>query len=181
MIPVEQILALCCGDLDAADADAVEEHLLACDACSGLADRFAAIGRGIAGVVRDGQGRGTITRATAEHLRELRLPIGEYRIPAGGSVQCRLAPGDVLNMVTLEVPATGPGRIDSVLLAADGREIERAIDIPLDRTAGTLTLIESRQVLRALPTARLTLRLLEVDADRTRTLSEYGFDHHATD
>lgn len=179
MIAIERIAALCCGDLDATETDAVEQHLLDCDLCSLVADRLASIGRGVTRIVMQGLGRGIVTSATAERLRTLGVPIGEYRIAPGASVRCQLVPDDVFNMVTFELPPSDASRIDCLLLDANGSELERSVDVAFDRTRNTVTLIESRERLQSLPTTKLTVRLLVVEQERARVLAEYVLDHQA--
>ena len=63
-IPEETLLDYWTHDLaDDAESDRVEEHLFACGDCSARLNRLAALGTGVAALVRQGRVAGIMSRA----------------------------------------------------------------------------------------------------------------------
>jgi hypothetical protein len=173
MIAIEQLVASALGELPA-DADAeVEVHVLSCGRCASLYAAFLRLGPAIADLVR---GAGTVmpvTRALVERLDAEGLISRRYELRAGAVVPCAVGPTDIYSLTTYHVELAGVTRVDLI------RGGQRVPDVPFDADAGRVYMLTRSDALRALPSMRLALRLVAVDAAGERTLGEYALDHTA--
>ena len=125
------------GDSDAAATEAIDAHLLQCDACGATFDEVVALSRG----VREAFGRGAVPSMLSapfvERLKAAGRRVREYRVPHNGSVVCSVAPEDDLLVSRLDVPLQGVTRLDAVfeLSLAPGQPM-RLNDVPFDAARG---------------------------------------------
>jgi hypothetical protein len=119
----------------------------------------------------------TILTATAiDRLRQDGRTIREYRVAAGGGVNCTVAPEDDVLVARLELPPGGDASVDLVSRMDDG-EGERLSDLPLEPGASELILATPIDFIRSLPASVLVLRLVAVRPGGERVLGEYTFHH----
>ncbi len=166
------------GALAEGEEEAVEEHLLACDACGARLRELVALAVGLRELARGGSLRmvvsdGFLKRAAAEGLR-----VREYSPPPGGGVQCTVTAQDDLLIARLAADLSGTRRVDISICDQQGTEQARLADIPVNPTAGGTILQESITFAKAAPTNVMIIRLLDVAEGRgERLLGEYTFNH----
>jgi len=160
-------------DLDDAPLDA---HVLACDACTASLEWLAALADAMPDVVRRGETLLIMPDALLTRLRAQGAQVREYRLRAGGSVNCTIAPTDDVVVAHLEAHLAGATRIDLVASSAAGTH--RATDIPFDPARGSIVLASRSRDLRALGRETFVARLVAVDAHGEREIGCYTF-HHA--
>jgi hypothetical protein len=97
-----------------AATDAVDEHLMQCEACGQLLDQLVALGDGVRAAFRGGDVEAVTGDAFVRRLAEHGLRLREYRLPHNGSVNCTVAPEDELLVARLEAPLQGVQRLDVV-------------------------------------------------------------------
>jgi hypothetical protein len=164
-----------CGE-PLADRGRIEEHLLGCDACStrlGLLQRMA---EATAALLREGELPGVVVPAVLDRLRREGRRIREYAVPAGGGVQCTVAPDDDVLLARLGVELHGVSRLDLVSRVDDGPE-HRVSDLPFDPHAGELLLLPPVALIRARPAHVQTFELYAVAAQGQRVIGRYEFRH----
>lgn len=163
--------------LGESEDDAIEEHLLGCGECSGRLEWLAALGEGIRGVFRRGAVRAVLSRGMVQALKDRGLRLREYRVPAGGSVQCTIDAADDFVLSRLEAPLAGVRRLDLELLDALGAARDRLEDIPFDPAAGEVLVLPAAAPLRLQPAHVERMRLVAVAEGARRALGEYTFFH----
>jgi hypothetical protein len=161
---------------EAPAGDGVDEHLLGCDSCAAELGRLVALGDAIRRVVRDGGVRAVVPASFVERIAAEGLRLREYRVAAGGSVACTLAPDDDILVARLVADVSGASRVDLAWVDPDGNEEERIPDVPVG-TAGEIVWVQRTAVIRALPATTLRARVLAVADDGERVLGEYTFNH----
>lgn len=168
------------GDGDAAASDAIDEHLLHCDACGAVFDEIVALARGVRDAFSHGLVPSALTPGFVERLKASGRRVREYRVPAGGSVMCSVAPDDELLVSRVGAPLAGVRRLDALFSFsfAPGEE-QRLQDVPFDAAAGELLLAPKLAEIRRLPTHDVTLRLLSVDDAGEHEIARYTFHHRA--
>ncbi len=162
------------GDLPAEELNAVEEHLLGCEACSARLEELVRLRDGVHALVRTGAlpvvvGRSFVAIAHRDGLR-----VREYAAAPGERVLCTVTPDDDLVIAHLRADLRGSPTVDLVAEMEDGRVV-RAPDIPVDHDTNEVVIAQSMPFLRGLPTTTVRLRL-EAGA---RVLGEYTFAHTA--
>jgi hypothetical protein len=168
------------GDTDAATTEAIDAHLLHCDACGEVFDAVVALGRG----VRDAFSRGLVPAILAPGLVERVQAAGrrvrEYRLPAGGSATCSIAPEDDLLVSRVSAPLGGVERLDAVFTFSHlpGHE-QRLRDLPFHADAGEVLFAHQVAEVRRQPSHDVSLRLVAVDAAGEREIARYTFHHRA--
>lgn len=106
-VPVDTLLAWWLHETDAAQTQAVDAHLMHCDACGSAVDALAALGdsvraafkAGLVGTVTTGD---FIARLTSRGVR-----VRAYRLVANGGVDCTVAPDDELLVSHVQAPLAG--------------------------------------------------------------------------
>jgi anti-sigma factor RsiW len=166
------------GELDPEREPALEEHLLGCAHCSARLEEIALLGAGIRDAFRRGALHAVLPPGFVEGLRREGLRMREYRVPAGGSVNCTIGADDDFVYSRLEAPLAGVQRLDLVVLGP-GRQAEVTFeDIPFDAAAREVLVFPSAAALKALPAHTQRMRLVAVGGAGARTaIGEYTFVH----
>ncbi len=165
------------AELDPADEEAVEEHLLGCAACCGRLREVAALADGIRRLARSGVLRVVVSDAFLARLAREGLRVREYRVPAGGSVACTVTARDDLLVGRLVAKIQEARRVDLVLCDAVGREQRRLEDVPIRPGGGEVAMLEPIDLARKLPASVLRVRMLAVEPAGERLLGEFTFNH----
>ena len=169
------------GALGGREEEAVEIHLLGCDACGSRLRDVIALAEGVCRIAREGSLRMVVSDTFLRRAGEEGLRIREYAPPNGGSVQCTVGAEDVLLIARLAADLSGAARVDLSLCDEHGVEQQRLEDIPVRPGSGGVTLQESITFAKASPTQTKMMRLLALDsAGRERAVGEYTFHHTRT-
>ena len=169
------------GALAGPEEEAVEIHLLGCDACGSRLRGVIDMAEGVRRIAREGSLRMVVSDAFLRRAGEEGLRIREYAPPNGGSVQCTVGADDVLLIARLAADLSGAARVDLSLCDEHGVEQLRLEDIPVHPGSGGVTLQESITYAKAGPTQTKMMRLLARDAaGRERMVGEYTFHHTRT-
>jgi anti-sigma factor RsiW len=169
------------GMLPSADEEAVETHLLTCDACGDRLREALALGEALRALARSGALRVVVSDRFVEHAAQAGLRVREYAPPRGEGVQCTVAADDDLLVARLAVEAISASRVDLSWSDSGGVERQRMVDIPIRTDAGSVICQQSITWAKASPTATMIARLLAVDEKGDeRLLGEYAFHHTRT-
>ena len=167
--------------LSASAEDAVEQHLMTCDACGDRLREVIALAEGLRALARSGTLQVVISEQFRNHVAQEGLRVREYAPPRGGSVQCTVAADDDLLLARLAVDLTTTSRADLSWCDPDGVELQRMADIPIRADAGSVICQQSISWAKASPTSSMIARLLAVDDEgNERVLGEYTFHHTRT-
>ncbi len=170
-----------CGELEVAEADALEEHLFECPGCALRAEKLAAS----ASAVRDAMRVGgvpavALTRSALEQLSADAVPVRHYRIGNGETVPCQ-ATADHFSVVHLRLDRpVDKRRMDVGIQSSAGFSMQYE-NVPINQPDGEVTLAWPGAMVRAQPTSVLTLTLTEVDGGDRRVLGQYKLSHTATE
>lgn len=156
--------------------DPLEEHLLACGYCSGRLRGLVALGDGVRRLAHEGRVPMVITPSFLDAASREGLRTRQYRVPAGGRVDCTVTAEDDLLVGRLQGDFRGVSRLD-VVLQEEGRPDHRVPDVPVRPDAGELIVAQAMPAARAWGTTRIRFRLLARDTDGERLVGEYTFDH----
>jgi hypothetical protein len=178
-LPVDALLAWWLhDDASAADADAVEEHLMQCDACGETLDALVALGDGVRAAFRAGAVSAVTTAAFVDRLAAHGLRVREYRPPPNGSVECSVAPDDDLLVSHLAAPLAGVERVDAVAVSSLEPGVEHRLeDVPFDAKTGEVLWLPRIAQVKTLPAHTLNVTLLAVAPGGARELGRYAFHH----
>jgi hypothetical protein len=165
---------------DGADDDAVEQHLMACDACGEELDALVALGHGVREAFRAGAVGTMATQALVDRLTRDGLRLREYRVPHDGSIACTVTPDDDLLVSHVQAPLQGVERIDAIMEVSVQPGVQhRMDDVPFDPSSGEVIYVPNVQAVRQLPDHVMQLTLLAVSPDGERELGRYTFHHAA--
>ena len=178
-IPEETLIDYWTHDLaDGAESDRVEEHLFACGDCSARLQQLAALGTGLAALVRDGRVAGIVSRSILNrlqrdgvHVRMFWLgPARRYRapsFPATTSWSPLCAPTS---------PVWTPSRFRSPGPAA--RRLGQCDDVPVAGLGGEVLWATPAALVQQMPSMRLQLTLTSAGATHDE-LGRYVLEHSA--
>lgn len=162
-----------------ASVDAADEHLMGCDACGGTLDELVALGAGVRAAFRAGALASVTTAAFVQRLAGRGLRLREYRVPAGGSVECSVAPDDDLLVSRLQAPLDGVLRVDAVVASSLDPGVEHRLeDLPFDPRSGEVIWLPKVAAVKLEPANTLRVTLLSIDdGGGARELGRYAFHH----
>jgi hypothetical protein len=164
------------GDTPTAEEERVEEHLLGCGACSARLRALATIGDGVRRLACGGAFDVVVGPSFVEEAARLGLRVREYRVPAGGRVECTVTPEDDLMISRLQGDFRGVARLDLVA-QVEGFPDQRMEDLPVDPSAPEIVLSGAMPMLRALGRTAVRLRLIAPGLDGDLLVGEYTFAH----
>jgi hypothetical protein len=173
------LLAWWLDELPEAEANEFEEHLFACDECTARWERLSGLRESVKQALLDARFATAVSPGFLQQIKDSGLRIREYRVPAGGSVACTIAPGDDLVVSRLEAPLAGVRQLD--LIFDDGGTQHRAAHIPFDAASGEVTVIPPVAVIRGWKAATQRMRLVAVNLGAERLIGEYTFNHSPWD
>lgn len=166
------------GALQGPDEEAVEEHLLDCDACGARLRDVIALADGVRAIAREGSLRLVVSDAFLQRAGGDGLHVREYAPAPGGAVQCTVAADDDLLIARFAADLSEAGRLDLCFFDGAGIEQSRLRDIPFQAGAGQVAYQEAIEFMKAAPSHTMTARLVGVDdAGGERVLGEYTFHH----
>jgi hypothetical protein len=167
---------------DLADGDEtgqVEEHLFACGDCSARLHRLAALGTGLATLVRQGRVAGIVSRTLLNRMQRDGLHIRMYSLVPGETVPCAVFPGDDLIVTALRADFSA---VEAVTLSVTGpgdSPFSQLDNVPVSRPDGEVLWATSAAVVRQMPSMRLQLTLASAGATRAE-LGRYVLEHSAS-
>jgi hypothetical protein len=177
-LSIDTLLDYWLHDSDAASTDAVDEHLMRCDACGERLDELIALGEGVCEALRAGAVAMVTSEAFVQRLAGRGLRVREYRLPHNGSVNCSVAPDDELLVSRLAAPLQGVQRLDARAQLSTEPGVQHELpDVPFDPRTGEVVVVSKLAAVRRLPAYTLQLTLLAVDEGGTRELGRYTFHH----
>ena len=178
-LPVDALLDYWLNDAaPAAAVDAVDEHLMQCDACGAALDELVALGDGVRAAFRAGAISAVTTPAFVQRLVGQGVRVREYRPPPNGSVECSVAPDDDLLVSHLAAPLAGVERLDAVAVSSLAPGVEHRLeDLPFDPTAGEVLWLPKVAEVKTLPAHTLQVTLLAIEPGGAREIGRYAFHH----
>jgi hypothetical protein len=179
-IPDGTLLDYWARDLAEGDeTDRVEEHLFACGDCSARLHRLAALGPGLATLVRQGRVSGIVSRGLLNRMQREGIHVRTYSLAPGETVPCAVFPGDDLVVAALRADFSG---VEAVTLSVTGSgdwPRSEMDDLPVSGPDGEVLWALPAAVVRQMPSMRLQLTLASVGATGAE-LGRYVLDHSAS-
>jgi len=177
-VPIESLLAWWLHETDAAETDAVDEHLLRCDACGETLDALLGLADGVRAAFKAGL-VGAI--ASAEFVAKVATRghrVREYRLPWNGGVDCTVAPDDELLVGRLQAPLAGVERLDAILEFSYAPGVRHRVeDVPFDAGAGEVIYLPKIAEVKRAPVHAHTVTLIATRGGAERSLGTYTFRH----
>jgi hypothetical protein len=174
----QDLLAYWLGELDDARESQLDEHLLACAACSDRLREIVDIGAAIRGELLRGNRFGFVLPAAFISRVKLQgFRVREYDLGPGGSVSCTITPDDDLVASRLRAPLRGVRRLDIVMHDSQLGTV-RATDVAFDPEAGSVTYVPNVSFLRSLGHAQQRVELVAVEGVDERVIADFTFNHH---
>lgn len=179
-IPEGRLLDYWARDLrDGDETDQVEEHLFACGDCAARLDRLAALGPGLAALVRQGRVSGIVSRALLNRMQRDGLHVRMYSLAPGETVPCAVFPGDDLVVTALRADFAG---VDAVTLSVTGpadSPFSQIDNVPVSGPDAEVFWATPAAVVRRMTSTRLQLTLVSAGASPAE-LGRYVLDHSAS-
>ena len=175
---IEALLDYWLDDSDAAASEAIDEHLMQCEACGRALDDLVALGDGVRAAFRSGAVSAMASDAFLKRLVDHGVQVREYRLPPDGSVDCTVAPDDELLVAHLETPLQDVDRLDAVVTLSFAPDVQHRLrDVPFDARAGEVLWMPKFGLVRNAPAHTAEVTLLSVDAGGANELGRYTFHH----
>ena len=169
------LLAWWLDELDEVQSAELEEHLFGCDACTARLRELLALRAGVRKTFHDSQFGTAVTLGFVERLRESGRRLREYRVDAGGSVMCTIAPDDDFVVSRMHAPLAGVRQVD--LVYENDSMQHRWSHIPFDAANNEVTFLPPVAMLRSMGASTMRARLYAVTLDSERVIAEYHFIH----
>ena len=168
------------GDLHDGDGmHRVEEHLFACGDCSARLHQMAALGAGLAALVRQGRVSGIVSRAILNRLQRDGAHVRMFWLAPGETVPCAVFPGDDVIVAALRADFSGVEAVTLSVTGPDDAPFGRCDDVPVSGPRGEVLWANPAALLRQIPSMRLELTLRSTGAAPTE-LGRYVLEHTAS-
>jgi hypothetical protein len=178
-IPEETLLDYWTHDLaDGAESDRVEEHLFACGDCSARLRYLAALGTGLAALVRQGRVAGIVSRAILNRLQRDGVHVRMFWLSPGDTVPCAVFPGDDLVVTALRADFSGVDAVTLSVTGPDEKAFGRCDDVPVAGLGGEVLWATPATLVKQMPSMRLQLTLTSA-GDARAELGRYVLEHSA--
>ncbi len=165
------------GELDEAHELRLDEHLFACAACSRRLSAIVELGAAVRRVFLDGWMNIVLPEPFIRRIKEAGFGVREYRLDAGGAVDCTITPDDDFVVGYLRAPLGGVRRLDMLIDDTTSGKF-RATDVAFDPLAEGLVAVTSSAYLRTLQYSRQRVQLVAVDGAEERVIGDYTFNHY---
>ena len=173
----QELLEYWLGELDEAHELRVDEHLLACSACSEQLRSIVDVGAAIRREFSSGTFGVVLPAPFIRKVKEAGVRVREDNLEPGGSVDCTVTPDDDLVVAYLRAPLGDVARLDVLIDDSTFGKL-RVNDVAFDREADTLAVVPSATELRTLRHSRQRMQLVAVEGVDERVIAEYVFNHY---
>jgi hypothetical protein len=176
-VPQQELLGYWLREMDDDAQARLEEHLFGCADCSGRLARLVNLAKAIRREFQQGRLGATLilTVPFVQQLKAAGMRIREYQIPAGGSVNCTIAPDDDLVVSHLAASLHDVRRLDFIFESEGSHQ--RLEDIAFDPASGEVAFAPSVAELRKLGVSTHRARLVAVGPGEERVIGDYTFKH----
>jgi len=174
-IDFETLVAYWAHDLPEAENDALEEHLFACDACTAVLARVAALAYGVSRALPPFVRAHDVERL---HAHGGRTAENEF-LPGETKVAVFTRDADVL-LHRLACDLSRTQRLEVEIQALDGTTLQTFEDVPFDAEAGAVLVACQRHLLaleRFATNLDMNFVVRRCDADGAETVDTYGVLH----
>ena len=176
-IPEETLVDYWARDLaDGDETDRVEEHLFACGECSTRLHQLAALGTGLATLVRQGRVSGIVSRAILNRLQRDGVHVRMYSLLPGETVPCAVFPGDDLVVTSLRADFSGVDAVTLSVMGPGDSPFAQYDDVPVSGPGSEVLWATPAGRVHQLPSMRLQLTLTSAGASRAE-LGQYVLEH----
>ena len=178
-IPESALLDYWARDLaDDGATDRVEEHLFACGDCSARLHSLAALGTGLARLVRLGRVGGIVSRGLLNRMQRDGVHVRMYPLLPGETVPCAVFPGDDLVVVAMAADFSGAEAVRLSVTGPGDSPMSEIDNVPVSGLDRELLWATPASAVRQLPSMRVQLTLRSAGATPT-LLGSYALDHSA--
>jgi hypothetical protein len=164
---------------DAAAIDRLDEHLFACGECSARLQALAALGAGLATLVRQGRVSGVVSRALLNRMQREGLHVRMFSLAPGETVPCCVFPGDDLVVAALRADLSAVEAVTLSVRGPEGAPFSQIDAVPVSATEGEVLWATPAAAVRRMPSMRLQLTLASASETRAE-LGSYVLEHSAS-
>lgn len=164
------------GELTAADADALEDHLFSCRDCGARAASFEALVGAVRRAVRSAEVGGFVTDAVLNRLARDGVRVRAFTLSPGAVVPCAVWEDDELMVLRLRGDF-GAARELTLSQRVAGTEVARTTGELTAGPHGELIYAQPAAWVRQLPAAEVEVLLGAIDGGEERPLGRYTLVH----
>jgi hypothetical protein len=164
---------------DGDETDRIEDHLFACVDCSARLHHLAALGTGLATLVRQGRVSAIVSRALVNRLQRDGVHVRMFSLLPGETVPCAVFPGDDLVVIALRTDFSG---VDAVTVSVTGpgdSPMGQFDDVPVAGRGGEVVWVLPAAFVDQLPSTRMQITLTSAGATPAE-LGKYVLEHSAS-
>jgi len=179
-INFEYLVAYWLGELAAGEEERIEEHLFGCVHCTRRLEWLAALSAGVRAAVRAGALGLVVSAPFVEAMKQAGMRLREYRVDAGGRVDCTIRADDDAVVSRIRARLAGVTHLDMLQRVEVGGVEQpelRLEDVPFDPRSGEFIFIPHPAALKKMPAHRFRVRLVSVDEAGEVPVGEYTFAH----
>ena len=160
------------------EMDRVEGHLFACGDCMARLDGLAALGAGLATLVRQGRVSGIVSRAMLNRMQRDGVHVRMYSLAPGETVPCAVFPGDDLIVAAMRADFSSADAVALSVTGSGGSPFRQYDNVPIPGSNDELFWATPAAVVREMPSMRLQLTLSSTGATQEE-LGKYVLEHSA--
>ena len=179
-LSLEALVAYRRGELDAEAERLLEGHYFGCASCGAMLAWLEGLEEAVISAMRAGLFDVYVRRETVERLERAGSVVRKYDLAPGQSVNCTIAPGDDMTVVTLHGPLR-PGVPVTVVVDlldhASGYQMQQIHPSFQDQETGDVMVRLAGVIQKSLGRTRVTLTLRYGDGDTLDTVGAFVMNH----
>lgn len=164
------------GDLEAPEAEAIEEHAFQCGECTTLLTSIGELTRAIAEVVRAGRFSTVVNEGMLNRLARDGVRMRTYVLQPGERVPCAVWADDELIVTRYRAPLSGVETATLAIRLASGDELGR-LEVVVQPGQQEIIDVLSAERIRQLPETKVHVSLTTRGEGSDRVLAEYVLEH----
>lgn len=175
-IAIPDLTDYAAGELAAAEAAAVEEHLFSCAECAARAAEFDALMRLLGPAVRSAKFGGFVTDAVLNRMARDGVRVRTFTLSPGAIVPCAVWDDDEVMVLRMRGDFAAAGEVTLSQRVA-GAELVRATAPVAGGSPGELIYVTPAAWIRDLPVVDVDVVLTAREGDEDRPLGSYTLQH----
>ena len=168
------------GELDAAAAARLEDHVFTCAGCAGLLAEGEALARSVRLVVRSGTFHAAVSDAVLNRLARDGARLRTFVVSPGDVVPCAVWDDDDVIVTRLRGDFSGVDVASVVATLANGQELSRSDAVPIRPGQQELIEATAAALIRQLPAITVQFRVTATRDGREQLIGEYTLEHEGS-
>ena len=172
-----EVIEYWAGELDAAAATRVEDHVFTCAGCAAMLAEGEVLARSVRLAVRSGTFHAAVSDAVLNRLARDGARMRTFVVSPGDVVPCAVWEDDDVIVTRLRGDFSGVDAASVVATLANGQELSRSDAVPIRPGQQELIEATAAALIRQLPAITVVFRVTASRGGREEVIGDYTLEH----